>query len=219
MWFASAASRTRRSPGWTQLAVAALGLGVAALATGCVSSVQLTPAQPSAVSQQLVIRSLERSLGQIDTSRLAGRKVSVDLYAQTAATQVFVKEFVVAWLEARNVRVATGSQELAVKIFASAVGSDRGETFVGIPSIQAPVIGIPIPELALFKWARNRGLSEVLVYVFDGTSNQLVETLGPAVGRSKQDDFTFVVILNFTLSDVEKRPVPPGARPGASGGG
>jgi len=200
-----------------RLAAAALGLGVAALVAGCVSSVQLAPSQPSAVTQQLVIRSLERSLAQLDTSRLAGRKVSVDLYAQTAS-QAFVKEFVVAWLEARSVRVATGSQELAVKIFASAVGSDRGETFIGIPSIQVPVIGVPIPELALYKWARNRGLSEVLVYVFDGTSNQLVETLGPAVGRSKQDDFTFVVIVNFTLTDVDDRPVPPGrGRPDASG--
>jgi hypothetical protein len=217
MSLVSAFRRTLRSPGCMRLAAAALGLGVAALAAGCVSSVQLAPVQPSAVTQQLVIRSLERSLAQLDTSRLAGRKVSVDLYAQTAS-QAFVKEFVVAWLEARSVRVATGSQELAVKIFASAVGTDRGETFVGIPSIQVPVIGVPIPELALYKWARNRGLSEVLVYVFDGTSNQLVETLGPAVGRSKQDDFTFVVIINFTLTDVEDRPVPPGrGRPGASG--
>jgi len=217
MSLASAFRRTFRSPACMRLAAAALGLGVAALVAGCVSSVQLAPSQPSAVTQQLVIRSLERSLAQLDTSRLAGRKVSVDLYAQTAS-QAFVKEFVVAWLEARSVRVATGSQELAVKIFASAVGSDRGETFIGIPSIQVPVIGVPIPELALYKWARNRGLSEVLVYVFDGTSNQLVETLGPAVGRSKQDDFTFVVIVNFTLTDVDDRPVPPGrGRPDASG--
>ncbi len=217
MRLASAVPWILGSPGWTRLAAAALGLGVAALATGCVSSVQLVPTQPSAVTQQLVIRSLERSLEQLDTSRLAGRKVSVDLYAQSSA-QAFVKEYVVAWLEARNVRVATGSQELAVKVFASAVGSDRGETFIGIPSIQVPAVGIPIPDLALFKWARNRGLSEILVYVFDGTSNQLVETLGPAVGRSKQDDFTFVVIVNFTLSDVDDRPVPPGrGRPDAPG--
>jgi len=165
---------------------------------------QLAPVQPSAITQQLVIRSLERALAQIDTSRLAGRKVSVDLYAQTGA-QAFVKEFVVAWLEARNVRVALGSQELAVKVFASAVGSDRGETFIGIPSIQAPAIGIPIPEIAVFKWARNRGLSELLVHVFDGTTNALVETIGPVVGHSKQDDFTFVVVINFTLSDIDDR--------------
>jgi hypothetical protein len=204
---------TQRLFSGTGATVALIGLALVGL-TGCVSSVQLTPFQPSAVTQQLVIRSLERALAQLDTSRLAGRKVSVDLYAQIPAAQAFVKEFVVAWLQARNVKVAVGTREqLALKVFASAVGSDRGETFVGIPSMQVPVIGVPIHEIAIFKWARNRGLTEIVGYVFDGTTEALVDTIGPGIGNSKQDDFTFVVVINFTVTDLEDRTPPTGSSP------
>ena len=66
MRLAFAAPRIFRSPGWTRLAAV---LGVAAPATGWMSSVQLAPPPPSAVSQQLVIRSLERSLAQLGAVR------------------------------------------------------------------------------------------------------------------------------------------------------
>ena len=186
-----------------------LGVNVVALAVlvgGCVSSSQLTPTQPSAITQQLVVRSLERALLQLDTTRFAGRKVSVDLFAQQSGTQAFVKEFVTAWLEARGVRVTSEGQELKLKIFASVLGSDRGETFLGIPSLQAPLIGIPSPEIALFKWVRNRGLAEVSIYEFDGAANTFVGAFGPGIGRSKQDDFTFLIVINFTLTDLDERP-------------
>ena len=191
-------------------------IGVVALlpVNGCVSSVQLAATQPSAVTQQLVVRSLERALAQLDVSRLAGRKVLVDLYAQTG-TQAFVKEFVIAWLQARSVRIVHDEQDLAVKVFASVVGTDRGETFIGIPALQAPVIGVPTPEIAIFKWARNRGLSEVLIHVYDAAGNAHTGTIGPGVGRSKQDDFTFVIFIGFTVSDAEDRlPAAPAETPG-----
>jgi hypothetical protein len=175
------------------------------VSTGCVSSSQLVPPQPSAITQLLVIRALERALVQLDTTRLAGRSVAVDVFTQIGNqpwSQAFVKEFVVARLQARGVQVSD-SAELSLKIFASALGTDRGETFVGIPSIQIPLFGVPTPEIAVFKWVRNRGLAELFVYAFDGKTNAFVDSLAPGVGRSKQDDFTVLIVINFTLSDVQ----------------
>jgi hypothetical protein len=197
-----------RSRPWTHRTVAALVIGLAALLSGCAASVQLAATQPSAVGQQLVVRSLERALMQLDLTRMAGRRVAVELFAQTGS-QAFVKEFVIGWLQARGVRVTSESPELKVKVLVAAVGSDRGETFVGIPSLQAPVIGVPLPEIALFKWARNRGLSELLVHVFDGSTDALVETIGPGIGNSKRDDFTVLMFIGFGVSDLDKRPPPP----------
>ena len=206
----------RRLPGVltrTRWGGALIGAVALLLMSGCVSSVQLTATQPSAVTQELVVRSLERSLAQLDVSRLAGRKVLAALYSQAGA-QPFVKEFVIAWLEARQVHVVPGGEDLSVKVFASVVGTDHGETFIGIPALQAPIFGVPTPEIAIFKWARNRGLSELLVHVYDGTSHAHVGTIGPGVGRAKQDDFTFVVFIGFTVSDAEDRlPEAPAAAP------
>jgi hypothetical protein len=155
---------------------------------------------------------------QLDTARFRGHTVAVELFTQLgqqpattpqAGSHGFVEEFVTAWLRARGVRLASDSAELRLKIFASALGSDRGETFFGIPSIQAPLINIPTPEISVFKWVRNRGLAEISVYTFDAKDDAFVDVLGPAVGRSKQDDFTILIIIGFTVSDLEHRPAPP----------
>src|SRR5262245_66095573 len=74
------------------------------LVGGCSVTAGLAPTQPSGTTQQLMIRALERSLAGLDLSRLSGRTVEADVYAQ-AGNQSFVKEFVVAWLKGHGVPV------------------------------------------------------------------------------------------------------------------
>ena len=187
------------------------GLVVVALTTlqGCTTSSQLIPTQPSAVTQQLVVRSLERALTQLDVSRFAGRKVSVELTTQSYGAQSFAKEFVTMWLEARGVMVTSESPDLTLRVIASVLGTDRGQTFFGIPPLNSTLLGVPTPEVSLFRWVRNRGLTEMSFFVFDARTNTFLETVGPGIGRSKQDDVTVLIIINFTLTDVEDRPPPP----------
>ena len=188
------------------------GFVIVALTTlgGCAASSQLIPTQPSAVTQQLVVRSLERALMQLDLSRFAGRKLSVELTSQSYGAQAFAKEFVTTWLEARGVRVTSESPDLTLKVIASVLGTDRGETFFGIPPLQSTLVGVPTPEVSLFKWVRNRGLTEMSVFVFDARSNTFLEAVGPGIGRSMQDDVTILIVINFTRTDVEDRPPMPG---------
>jgi hypothetical protein len=35
-----------------------------------------------------------------------------------------------------------------------------------------------------------------------------VRAIPPGIGRSKQDDFTILLIIDFTVSDVDERPQP-----------
>ncbi len=180
------------------------------LTSGCAYSTQLAPTQPSAITQQLVIRSLERALTQLDITGFVGRPATVDLFTQTGSqqpgSQAFVKEFVTAWLEAHGVRITSESVELKLKIIASALGTDRGETFVGIRAFPVPVLAVPFPEIALFKWVRNRGLAEIWLYALDGRTQAFVGTSPPGIGHSKQDDFTILLIIDFTVSDADERP-------------
>jgi hypothetical protein len=189
------------------------GLVIVALTTlagGCAASSQLIPTQPSAVTQQLVVRSLERALMQLDVSRFAGRKVSIELTSQSYGAQSFAKEFVTTWLEAKGVRVTSDAPDLTLKVIASVLGTDRGETFFGIPPLQSTLVGVPTPEVSLFKWVRNRGLTEMSVFVFDARTNTFLEAVGPGIGRSLQDDVTILIVINFTRTDVEARPPAPG---------
>jgi hypothetical protein len=185
----------------------ALAAGIAVLACllgGCAFSSQLTPTQPAGVTQQLLMRSLERALGSLDLTRFVDRSASVDLHLQ-AGNEAFVKAFVTAWLEAHRVRVTATRPELKLRVFVSVLGTDKNEKFIGIPTFQAPVANVPTPEIALFKRTRNRGQAEVSIYAFDGATDKFVYRTPTGSGLAKQDDYTILILITFTVSDADKR--------------
>ena len=81
---------------------------------GCSLANVLPATQPPGVTQQLMIRSLERALGQLDLSRLQGPGVAVDVYSMVGnqTNQTFVKEFCTAWLQPHSVRTVPSSPDL-----------------------------------------------------------------------------------------------------------
>jgi hypothetical protein len=189
---------------------------VLALGAGCTMR-QVTMTERSATEQELLVRALERALARLDTTRLQGRRVALELYAWTK-DQAFAREFVAAQLAARGANmVGAGAEaDLHLEVFASILGLDRGETLLGLPALQVPVVSVPIPEIALFKWVRNRGRAEVQVYLYDPRSGEFRTRLFDGVGRSKYDEFTVLVFVSFTVSDLDKRSEAPSA-PGVAG--
>jgi len=196
------------------------GLAIA----GCSVTSGLGPTQPSGTTQQLLIRSLERALTQLDLSRIGNRTVDADvlvqagnqgLVSQAIVNQVvnqgfvnpaFVQEFVRIWLKAHGVRMVSDSPDLKLKVFTSVLGTDRGETLLGIPAFQAPVVNVPVPEIAFFKWTRNRGQSELRVFALDGKTGDFVEQLPIGVGHAKVDDYIILLLISFSVDDLDKRP-------------
>jgi hypothetical protein len=171
---------------------------------GCSLTSGLLPTQPPGVTQQLVIRSLERGLAGLYLHRFEGRGVEVKVFAQ-ASNEAFVKEFVVSWLKAQGVRTVSKDPDLQLKVFATVLGTDRGETLIGIPSFQVPIVNVPFPEIAIFKWTRHRGQTELQVFAFDGKTENFVDRLPPGIGHAKSDDFTVLIFIGFSSSDLDKR--------------
>jgi hypothetical protein len=161
------------------------------------------PTQPSGVTQQLLMRSLERALSQLDIARLKSQTVTVEVFHH-AGPEALIKEFVVTWLRAQGVRTVSESPDLKVKAFASVLGTDNDQTLLGIPAFQAPLVNVPVPEIAIFKWQRNRGVAELRLYEFDGKTDAIVHAPPIATGRAKLDKYTVLIFIGFTLSDVDK---------------
>lgn len=180
-------------------------LSVAILATSC--STRLTLTERSSVEQRLVVRSLERALTEIDIERFKGKKVAVDVYGLTADRE-FAQELMLARFRERGLRIASAADkaDLRLKIFVNALAVDRGETLVGIPAFAAPVVNMPVPEIALFKWVRGRGHAEVDLFAFEQDSGDFVVKSPPAVGESSYDDYTILILIKFNLNDLDERP-------------
>lgn len=188
-------------PALARTAIAAL---VGLLLGGCALASQIGTTAPTGITQQLLVRSLERGLSSLDLARISGKPVALEVAVQ-AGNEGFVKDFVTTWLKAHGVRTVQDSPEQKLKLFVAVYGTDRDQTLIGIPAFQAPVVNVPVPELALFKWVRNRGVAELRMWAFDGKGDVIMDAPAPGVGRAKYDDFTVLLFVGFTVSDVNKR--------------
>ena len=189
-------------------ALVAVGCSLA----GC-GATRVTLTERAALEQLLLVRSIERAVARLDTTPLLGRRVNLELFALTR-DQGFAREYVVTRLQERGVAfVADPAQaDMRLKVFATALGVDRGETFLGIPAFTAPVVTVPVPEIPLFKWVRNRGHTEVQVFLYDPRTDTFLSRVPDGVGRAKYDDFTFLIVFGFTVSDIDKHPHTEGER-------
>jgi hypothetical protein len=176
------------------------------LLAGCAVSTQVTNTPRSTIEQQLLVRSLERALATLDTQQFKGKIVTVDFYGLTPDKD-FAKEFFTAWLEGQHVRTATDPKEaeLHLKVFASVLGVDQGQSFIGAPSFTVPLMGFVVPEIPLFKDVRHSGHAEIEIYTLDAGSDEFVDKSPPAVGEARYDDYTILIVINFTKSDVDKQ--------------
>lgn len=161
------------------------------------------PTQPTGVTQQLMLRSLERALAQLDIVRLKSQTITVEVFYH-AGPEALIKEFVTTWLRAHGVRIADGVPDLKVKAFASVLGTDTDQTLFGIPAFQAPLVNLPAPEIAIFKWQRNRGVAEVRLYEFDGKTDAFVDATPIATGHAKLDKYTVLILFGYTETDVDQ---------------
>ncbi len=203
-FLSSSESAIRPKSRWVLVAALAL------LTVGCATT-RVTQTARSGYEQQLLVRSLERAVARLDLSRFTGKRVGVDLYALTP-DQAFAKELVTSLLDARGIEVVSDVKkaDLRLKILAPVLGVDRDEMLLGIPAFVAPVVAAPIPEIALFKWTRNRGHSEVEIFAYDLGTNRLIEVTPAGRGRSKFDEYTILLVIHFTRDDLDEPAKPPG---------
>jgi len=65
-------------------------------------------------------------------------------------------------------------------------------------------MGFVVPEISLFKDVRHSGHAEIEIYTIDAGSGEFVDKSPPAIGQAKYDDYTILIVINFTRSDVDK---------------
>jgi hypothetical protein len=62
-----------------------------------------------------------------------------------------------------------------------------------------------VPEIPLFKDVRHTGHAEIEMYTIDAGSGEFVDKSPPAIGQSRYDDYTILIVVNFTRSDVNEQ--------------
>src|SRR5688572_13223249 len=180
-----------------------------AVAGAACTTARVTATERSSIEQRLLVRSLERAAVRLDTASLAGRRVKIDLFTLTNDA-FFAREFLRARLETRGVRFAGPGDEadVTVQIFAAALAVDTADTLLGLPAMQAPILAVPIPEIALFKLERSRGHAEMQTYTYD-SSGRFITRLGDAKGEARYNRVTLLIFISFAVTDIDDPPVEP----------
>jgi hypothetical protein len=192
------------APGPSRALATALLTALLALA-GCAHSSEIVPPEPAATTQRLLYRALERALADLDISSFVGHRVTLSVITQAKDVE-FARRFVSAALRERGVHVVPTNAEVDLEVFAHTFGVDRGQTLLGLPALQVPVLGVPTPEIALFKWARHRGRADLQVYAYQPATQEFVRKTMLSTGTSKQDDYTVLLFITFTVTDLEELP-------------
>jgi hypothetical protein len=175
------------------------------LIAGCAVSTQITNTPRSVIEQQLLVRALQRAVFAIDTQQFKEKTVAVE-FSRLTPDKDFARSFFIAWLQSQRVRIAANPTlaQLHLQVFASVLAVDQGQSFVGTPAFTVPLIGITIPEIALFRDVKHSGHAEIKIFATDGETGDFVGASAPAIGKSNHDDFTLLIIVHFTHTDLEK---------------
>lgn len=186
-------------------AIKNLSLWLCLCAGGCAVSTQITNTPRSGIEQKLLVRALERALDGLDVQQFKGKTVSVEFYGLTPDKD-FAREFFIAWLQSQRVRIAESPTpaQLRLKVFASVLAVDRGQSFVGAPSFTVPLVGFVVPEIPLFRDVKYMGQAEIKISTTNEETGEFVSESAPAVGRSNHDDYTVLIIVHFTHTDLEE---------------
>jgi hypothetical protein len=94
---------------------------------------------------------------------------------------------------------------VSVEFFGLTSDKDFAKEFlVGSPSFTVPFLGIMMPEIPLFRTVRHSGHVALETYFIDEDSGRLIEKGATAIGHSEYNDYTILILLHFTNTDLEK---------------
>jgi hypothetical protein len=88
-------------------------------------------------------------------------------------------------------------------VFAPVLGVDQAQSFVGTPSFVVPFLGVTIPEISLFKDVRHSGHAAIESYTIDEDSGKFLAKSPTATSRSDYDDYTILVVMHITRSNLD----------------
>ncbi len=175
--------------------LAILGLLVFSTLSGCGTS-RWTDTARTATEQMLISDAMDRAVSEMDLRALAGKKVFLD---STPMARVTDSPYLISSL--RQHMLASGcvlkdkrvEADYVVEARAGAVGTDKHEMFLGIPSISVPIGLAPtpvpsIPEVKFIKKTEQRAITKLALFAYNAKTGRPVWQSGARPVTSKAKD-------------------------------
>jgi hypothetical protein len=169
-----------------RLCRAAMAMGLLTLVTGCASTKTSDTAR-TGIEQLLISSATDQALDKVNLQPIAQAKV----FLETKYLDCTDKNYVIVALHQRLMRHGCTlvdkpeEAQVIVEVASGAIGTDRQDFFVGIPSVPlAPPSPIALPRMELFTRTRANGTARLTVLAYDAKTRLCVVDSGAALARS-----------------------------------
>lgn len=163
------------------------------LASGC-TTIKKSDTSRTGLEQLLVSSAIDRSLNKIDWTPIRGAPVFVETKYLDCVDKNYVIVGVHQRLLANGCTLVDKAEDSAVvlEIGSGAVGTDRQDTFLGIPEISLPASQISLPRMAIFSREKANGTAKLAIVAYDTKSKRPVINSGTQIARSDHKDWSIL---------------------------
>lgn len=170
---------------------------------GCSSRRETDPPR-SAAEQLLFSTASDRAADKLTFNLQPGTKVFVD----ASYVEGVDSKYLVSSIRDRVARRGgdlvddKGKADLLIEPRIGALSVDRDRVLFGTPAIPVPLVGIEVPEIALFKRSYQQGVVKLAATTYDPKSGLMVQSLDPVYAFSNRKDWTFLIFFSWTTTDL-----------------
>lgn len=176
------------------------------LAAGCGTS-RFSDTQRTGLEQLLISTAIDRSLGVMDFSGLAGQAV----YVEQKHLDCVDKNYLLASIRHRALQAGARlvdkpeEADLVLEVRHGGVGTDRMEAYVGAPGITLPSpVPISLPDLKIATRASQSGTAKLGIVVYHAKTGQAAGSGGSALARSVDSNWTILGVGPFNSGSVRQ---------------
>ncbi len=177
--------------------------------SACSTTQKVTSSARTPIEQLLHSEAIARSLAKQNDVQLhipAGAKVALSTVG-LSADNPFAGEMIGSWL-GRQGYIVDNSENAQYKIhvIVSALGTEFGETFFGIPPVSASLIPISLPELSIYKSQNQVGYTNFRMDIYELPSGRFLHSTAPYTAEAYFNDYTFLFMFKFSRTDLINPP-------------
>ncbi len=191
-------------PGWTLTGIL---LATGLLAAGCSTMQDRTNTPRTSGEQLLLAQAIERGLSDLSLPLSTNTAVAVKSFGFTDDKEVAHRQ-IESWFLAQGYPVVEDDKAaINVRVLIQALGTERSETFFGVPAISSLLIPLALPELVVYRAARQQGVARYQLELTDAKTGALLHRSRLCEGTAFLNQFTVLFLFTFQRTDL--LPPPP----------
>lgn len=187
--------------------VIGLALSLVMVVSGCSIVQERTNSPMTPVEQLLLTQAVERGMSDVTLPLPLGTAVTLTSYGFTPDKE-FARRLVEGWFLSHGYRIVPFDvAPVTVRMIIHALGTERGESFFGIPPITSSLFfPAALPELAIYRMAGQKGLARYQLEIADSKTGGLIHRSPMIEGSVFMNQYTVLLWFTFQRTDLVGAP-------------